>query len=51
MKYAFVTFSIIFIWIAVILITMSTETNSILLPITALTMTIILFFIGFRSKK
>lgn len=51
MKYAFVSLSIIAIWIAIILIVIFLDYNEITLPIVALLMTLVLFFIGFRSKK
>lgn len=51
MKYAFVSISIIAIWIAIIIITTTLNQNNILLPLIALSMTVILFIIGFGEKK
>ncbi|MFA5602933.1 MAG: hypothetical protein WDA21_04340 [Bacilli bacterium] len=51
MKYAFVSVSIIAIWIAVILMVIFLNQRSIMLPLVALTMTVILFTIGFGGKK
>lgn len=51
MKYAFVSTSIIVIWIAIISIVYSLEQSGIFLPLTALFMTIALFYIGFGGKK
>ncbi len=51
MKYAFVFASILVIWVAVILMAISTRHTGItFLPYTALVLTVILFWIGFRSK-
>jgi hypothetical protein len=51
MKYAFVTISIIAIWIATIIVVYFLEYQGIFLPIIALIMTVILFIIGFAGKK
>ena len=51
MKYAFVSLSIIAIWIAVILIVTLLKQDGIMLPIVALVMTVILFEIGIGGKK
>lgn len=51
MIYAFVTLSILSIWIAIILIAVFLDYSSILLPLLALIMTVVLFVIGFGSKK
>jgi len=51
MKYAFVTLSILAIWISVILIVVFLNYEGTLLPILALFMTVALFLIGFGSKK
>jgi hypothetical protein len=51
MKYAFVTISIIAIWIAVILMVIFLKQKDIMLPLVALIMTVILFAIGFGGKK
>ncbi len=51
MKYAFVSISIIAIWVAIILIVLALEQEGIMLPLVALFMTIILFYIGFGEKK
>jgi len=50
MKYAFVSVSIVFIWIATIMLVYFLRTDDILLPVTALLMTVALFFIGFAKK-
>ncbi len=50
MKYAFVTLSIISIWIATIMIVVFLDYDKIVLPIIALIMTSILFEIGFGGK-
>lgn len=51
MKYAFVSISIIVIWFAIILIVYSLEQSGIFLPLTALVMTMVLFYIGFGGKN
>ncbi len=51
MKYAFVTISIISIWIATIIIVMLLDYQNIILPIIALVMTTILFTLGFGGNK
>ena len=51
MKYAFVSLSIIAVWIAVILIVTFLHNDGILLPVVALLMTIVLFTIGIGGKK
>jgi hypothetical protein len=51
MKYAFVTISILAIWIATIMVVYFLGTNTIFLPLTALAMSVILFIIGFGGKK
>lgn len=51
MKYLSVTISILAIWITIVLLTIYLNYDGILLPLTALGMTIILFIIGFRSKQ
>lgn len=51
MKYAFVSLSILAIWVAIILIVLALEQESILLPLTALGMTVLLFYMGFGDKK
>lgn len=51
MKYLFVSLSIIVIWIAIILIVYSLESTELFLPLIALFMTVILFYIGFGGKK
>ncbi len=51
MKYLFVSLSILAIWLSVILIVIFLNYNGVALPLIALTMTIILFEIGFRSNK
>lgn len=51
MKYAFVSISILAIWIAVILIVSVLQYDGIMLPFVALIMTVLLFEIGFGGKK
>ena len=51
MRYAFVSLSIIAIWIAVILIITLLNIEGIMLPLVALFMTVIMFEIGFGEKK
>lgn len=51
MKYAFVSISIIAIWFALILIVVSLEQDGLMLPLVALGMTVVLFWIGFGGKK
>jgi hypothetical protein len=51
MRYAFVTLSIIAIWIAIIMIVIFLDQQGIMLPLIALIMTVILFEIGFGGKK
>ncbi len=51
MKYAFVSISILFMWLAILLIIVSLNYDEITLPLLALVMTIILFSIGFGGKK
>ena len=51
MRYAFVSLSIVAIWIAVILMVIFLNYEGIMLPLVALGMTIILFWIGFGGKK
>jgi len=50
MKYAFVTLSIISIWIATIIIVIFLDYDKIILPLIALFMTSVLFEIGFGDK-
>ena len=51
MRYAFVSISIIAIWIALILIVIGLEQDGVLLPLVALAMTLVLFHIGFGGKR
>lgn len=51
MRYVFVSLSIIAIWVAVVLMVIFLNYEGIVLPITALIMTVILFLIGFGGKK
>lgn len=51
MKYAFVSLSILAIWIAITVLIVELEYSGLLLPITALIMTIALFLIGFSGQK
>ena len=51
MKYAFVSLSIIAIWIAFVLMIIFLEYEGIILPMIALIMTVILFILGFGDKS
>jgi hypothetical protein len=51
MKYAFVSITILFIWIATIMIVYFLKTDSVMFPILALIMSISLFMMGFKNKK
>lgn len=51
MKYAFVTLSIIVIWMAIVGIILILDYQSFWLPLVGFVLTIILFEIGFGSKK
>ena len=50
MKYAFVSLAILAVWLGTIIVVGVLGNNHILLPITALVMTLVLFLIGFRKK-
>jgi len=49
MKYVFVSLSIVVMWAATTVITYFLQANSLLLPVTALCLTVVLFLIG--AKK
>ncbi|MDR1032941.1 MAG: hypothetical protein LBL84_02935 [Candidatus Nomurabacteria bacterium] len=51
MKYAFVTLSIVAVWLAVILVVLALDTKGVFLPLTALIMTVALFMIGFVRRR
>lgn len=51
MKYAFVTLSILAIWVSIISIVVLLNYQNILLPCVGLAMTTLLFEIGFGGKK
>ena len=51
MRYAFVSLSILAIWIAIVLLVVFLDLNTLMLPLVALIMTITLFEIGFGGKK
>lgn len=51
MRYAFVSLSIIAIWISILVLIAKTNYNGIVLPITAIVLTIIIFEIGIASKR
>jgi hypothetical protein len=51
MKYAFVTLSILAVWVATVLIVWALNMKGVFLPLTALVMTVALFVIGFVKKK
>lgn len=51
MKYAFVSVSVVAIWLATILMVYFLDYEGIFLPLLALAMTVVLFVIGFVRKK
>lgn len=51
MRYAFVSISILAIWLAIILMVIFLDQKGITLPLVALGMTVVLFEIGFGVKK
>jgi hypothetical protein len=51
MKYAFVTLSIVAVWVATITVVYFLDSKSVFLPLVALAMTVALFLIGFVRKK
>ncbi|MDR2064021.1 MAG: hypothetical protein LBQ02_04550 [Candidatus Nomurabacteria bacterium] len=51
MKYAFVTISIIAVWVATVMVVCFLDYQGVFLPIVALVMTVALFIMGFASKK
>ena len=51
MRYAFVSLSVLAIWIAIVLLVVFLKLETLMLPLVALIMTIILFEIGFEGKK
>lgn len=51
MRYAFVSLSVLAIWIAIVLLVVFLKLETLMLPLVALIMTIILFEIGFGGKK
>ncbi len=51
MRYAFVSMSIIAIWISILILIATTHYHGVVLPIIALILTIIIFEIGIASKK
>lgn len=51
MRYAFVSLSIIAIWISMLVLIIATNYSGIVLPMIALILTIIIFEIGVCSKK
>ncbi|MDE5629986.1 MAG: hypothetical protein K2I70_00150 [Bacilli bacterium] len=51
MRYAFVSLSIIAIWISILVLIIVTDYPSIVLPVIALVLTVIIFEIGVCSKK
>lgn len=51
MRYAFVSLSIIAIWISILVLVIVTDYTDILLPVIALLLTVIIFEIGIASKK
>jgi len=50
MKYAFVSLTILAVWVGTIIIVGVLEERSLLLPVTALVMTLVLFYLGFVRK-
>lgn len=51
MKYAFVTISIAAIWISIVLTVATLNYKDLLLPLTGLALTLVLFFLGFGGKN
>lgn len=51
MRYAFVTLSIVAIWVSITILTYMLNYNSLVLPILALVLTIIIFEIGIGGKR
>ena len=51
MRYAFVSLSVLAIWIAIVLLVVFLKLETLMLPLVALVMTIILFEIGFGGNK
>ncbi len=51
MRYAFVTLSIVAIWISITILSFILNYNGLILPILALALTIIIFEIGIGGKK
>ena len=51
MRYAFVSLSVLAIWVAIVLLVVFLKLETLMLPLVALIMTIILFEIGFGGKK
>lgn len=51
MKYAFVTLSILSIWISIIAVVLILNYMGIILPLVGILMTVLLFEIGFGERK
>lgn len=51
MRYAFVTLSIVAIWVSITILTYMLNYNGLVLPILALSLTIIIFEIGIGGKR
>jgi hypothetical protein len=51
MKYAFVSLSVLAVWMAIILVIYFLKYEGVLLPLLAIFMTVALFIIGFVRKK
>ncbi|MCX4365885.1 MAG: hypothetical protein OSJ70_08970 [Bacilli bacterium] len=51
MRYAFVSLSIIAIWISMLILIIATDYSGIILPVIALILTVIIFEIGVCSRK
>jgi hypothetical protein len=50
MKYAFVFLSIVAVWFAAVMLAYVSELNGMFLAITALVMTMALYYIGFKKR-
>lgn len=51
MKYAFMTLAVLAVWLGIILLAVFNPGVGIFLPIFAVALTVILFFIGFGKKQ
>lgn len=51
MKYAFVFVSVVAIWLAMVLLAIKTDVNTIFLQTVILALTVVLFLVGFRRGR